>query len=153
GFASGVRVWHPHSGVRTLASALWHPHSGILVCNRRCGLDPEAGFPSRMGGAGRKGAWYWPMADSRFIVVDEHPPFPAALSQALSASFDVAEILEAGSLDELTRQLETAGEIDLILLDLAMPGVHGVSGLLYLRAQHPEVPVVIVSASDDAATI
>ena len=32
-----------------------------------------------------------------------------------------------------------------------MPGVHGVSGLLYLRAQHPEVPVVIVSASDDAA--
>jgi DNA-binding NarL/FixJ family response regulator len=31
--------------------------------------------------------------------------------------------------------------------------VHGVSGLLYLRAQHPEVPVVIVSASDDAATI
>ena len=34
-----------------------------------------------------------------------------------------------------------------------MPGVHGVSGLLYLRAQHPEVPVVIVSASDDAATI
>ena len=34
-----------------------------------------------------------------------------------------------------------------------MPGVHGVSGLLYLRAQHPEVPVVIVSASDDAGTI
>jgi DNA-binding NarL/FixJ family response regulator len=46
-----------------------------------------------------------------------------------------------------------AGEIDLILLDLSMPGVHGVSGLLYLRAQHPEVPVVIVSASDDATTI
>jgi DNA-binding NarL/FixJ family response regulator len=34
-----------------------------------------------------------------------------------------------------------------------MPGVHGISGLLYLRAQHPEVPVVIVSASDDPATI
>ena len=64
-----------------------------------------------------------------------------------------AEILEAGSLDELTDRLALAGETDLILLDLSMPGVHGVSGLLYLRAQHPEVPVVIVSASDDAGTI
>jgi len=93
------------------------------------------------------------MADYRFIIVDDHPLFRGALSQALSASFAKADVLEAGSLDELTDRLATAGEIDLILLDLSMPGVHGVSGLLYLRAQHPEVPVVIVSASDDAATI
>jgi DNA-binding NarL/FixJ family response regulator len=93
------------------------------------------------------------MADYRFIIVDDHPLFRGALSQALSGAFAKAEILEAGSLDELTDRLATAGETDLILLDLTMPGVHGVSGLLYLRAQHPEVPVVIVSASDDAGTI
>jgi DNA-binding NarL/FixJ family response regulator len=93
------------------------------------------------------------MADHRFIIVDDHPLFRGALGQALSAAFANAEVLEAGSLDELTDRLAMAGEIDLILLDLSMPGVHGVSGLLYLRAQHPEVPVVIVSASDDAATI
>ncbi len=93
------------------------------------------------------------MADYRFIIVDDHPLFRGALSQALSASFAKADVLEAGSLDELTDRLATAGEIDLILRDLSMPGLHGVSGLLYLRAQHPEVPVVIVSASDDAATI
>jgi DNA-binding NarL/FixJ family response regulator len=93
------------------------------------------------------------MADHRFIIVDDHPLFRGALGQALSAAFANAEVLEAGSLDELTDRLARAGEIDLILLDLSMPGVHGVSGLLYLRAQHPEVPVVIVSASDDAATI
>jgi DNA-binding NarL/FixJ family response regulator len=93
------------------------------------------------------------MAHYRFIIVDDHPLFRGALGQALSASFDNAEVLEAGSLDEVTAKLEVAGEIDLVLLDLSMPGVHGVSGLLYLRAQHPEVPVVIVSASDDAATI
>ena len=91
------------------------------------------------------------MAHYRFIIVDDHPLFRGALGQALSAAFDNAEILEAGSLDELTDRLAMAGETDLILLDLSMPGVHGVSGLLYLRAQHPEVPVVIVSASDDAA--
>ena len=93
------------------------------------------------------------MAHYRFIIVDDHPLFRGALSQALSASFENAEVLEAGSLDELTERLAMAGEIDLILLDLSMPGVHGVSGLLYLRAQHPEVPVVIVSASDDVGTI
>jgi DNA-binding NarL/FixJ family response regulator len=93
------------------------------------------------------------MADYRFIIVDDHPLFRGALSQALRASFEGAQILEAGSLDELIERLASAGETDLILLDLTMPGVHGVSGLLYLRAQHPEVPVVIVSASDDAATI
>jgi len=93
------------------------------------------------------------MVDYRFIIVDDHPLFRGALSQALSASFENAEILEAGSLDELTERLATATDTDLILLDLTMPGVHGVSGLIYLRAQHPEVPVVIVSASDDAETI
>src|SRR5215467_7248932 len=93
------------------------------------------------------------MADHRFIIVDDHPLFRGALGQALRSAFANAEVLEAGSLDQLTERLETAQDIDLILLDLAMPGVHGVSGLLYLRAQHPEVPVVIVSASDDAATI
>jgi DNA-binding NarL/FixJ family response regulator len=93
------------------------------------------------------------MAQYSFIIVDDHPLFRGALSQALSAAFEGAHISEAGSLDELTRHLETAADIDLILLDLAMPGVHGVSGLLYLRAEHPQVPVVVVSASDDWATI
>jgi DNA-binding NarL/FixJ family response regulator len=93
------------------------------------------------------------MTGCRFIIVDDHPLFRGALSQALGDAFADAEVLQAGSLDELTQLLATAGEIDLVLLDLTMPGVHGVSGLLYLRAEHPEVPVVIVSASDDPSTI
>ena len=93
------------------------------------------------------------MSGYRFIIVDDHPLFRGALSQALGDAFARAEVLEAGSLDELTDQLANASEVDLILLDLAMPGVHGVSGLLYLRAQHPEIPVAVVSASDDLGTI
>ena len=93
------------------------------------------------------------MTDYRFIIVDDHPLFRGALSQALGNAFAKAEMLEAGSLDELTELLGGAAEIDLILLDLSMPGVHGVSGLLYLRAQHPDIPVVVVSASDDPGTI
>ncbi len=93
------------------------------------------------------------MPATRLIIVDDHPLFRGALHQALSASFAQADIQEAGSLDELTAKLADDSDVDLVLLDLNMPGVQGLSGLLFLRAQHPEVPVVIVSASEDPATI
>src|SRR6202044_1792544 len=41
----------------------------------------------------------------------------------------------------------------LVLLDLRMPGVRGFSGLMYLRAQYPSLPVIVVSANDDPAVI
>ena len=64
-----------------------------------------------------------------------------------------ATIAEAGSFEELTALLERDSDVDLVLLDLTMPGISGFSGLIYLRAQYPAVPVVIVSASDDTPTI
>lgn len=93
------------------------------------------------------------MAGTRIVIVDDHPLFRGALAQALSRSIDAAEIVEAGSLDELITQLAADDGVDLILLDLTMPGVQGLSGLLYMRAEHPQIPVVIVSASEDATTI
>ena len=93
------------------------------------------------------------MSAQRIIIVDDHPLFRGALAQALTASLKGAEIAEAGSLDELTARLAGNGDVDLVLLDLAMPGVQGLSGLLFLRAQHPEIPVMIVSASEDHGTI
>lgn len=93
------------------------------------------------------------MLSYRIVIVDDHPLFRGALKQALSASLDAAEIVEAGSLDELTSKLAGGDEVDLVLLDLTMPGVQGISGLVFLRGQYPEIPVVIVSANDDPATI
>jgi DNA-binding NarL/FixJ family response regulator len=93
------------------------------------------------------------MPATRIIIVDDHPLFRGALNQALAAAFDEAEIIEAASLDELMQKLVADGSVDLVLLDLSMPGVQGLSGLLLLRAQHPSVPVVIVSANDEPATI
>src|ERR1039458_3968851 len=72
---------------------------------------------------------------------------------AVASVVSPAEIDEAGSFDELTSMLEQDSEVDLILLDLTMPGISGFSGLIYLRAQYPAIPVVIVSASDDIGTI
>jgi DNA-binding NarL/FixJ family response regulator len=64
-----------------------------------------------------------------------------------------ARIDEAGSFEELTALLDQDSDVDLVLLDLTMPGISGFSGLIYLRAQFPAIPVVIVSASDDGGTI
>lgn len=93
------------------------------------------------------------MAAHRLVIVDDHPLFRGALQQALSAALADASIAEAGSLDELNGVLAADSNVDLVLLDLTMPGVQGLSGLLFLRSQYPEVPVVIVSANEDASTI
>jgi len=89
---------------------------------------------------------------TRCIVVDDHPLFRSALGATLSA-VDGMVVEEAGGLDELNAALERDRDCDLVLLDLNMPGARGFSGLLLLRAQYPEVPVLIVSATEDPATI
>jgi DNA-binding NarL/FixJ family response regulator len=87
------------------------------------------------------------------LIADDHPLFRGALREAVNGLFDRAEIAEAGTFEEVTELLERGGDIDLILLDLRMPGVRGFSGLMYLRAQYPSLPIVVVSANDDPAVI
>jgi DNA-binding NarL/FixJ family response regulator len=62
-------------------------------------------------------------------------------------------IVEAATLNEAAAAIEAADEPDLVLFDLSMPGARGFSGLMYLRAQYPAVPVCVVSASEDPVTI
>src|SRR5246500_2793484 len=92
-------------------------------------------------------------ATTHLVIADDHPLFRNALRQAVGSVLSSAKIDEAGSFEELTALLERDSDVDLILLDLTMPGISGFSGLIYLRAQYPAIPVVIVSASDDGATI
>src|SRR5919107_4502592 len=92
-------------------------------------------------------------ASTHLVIADDHPLFRDALRQAVASVLTSAKIDEAGSFDQLAALLEQDSDVDLILLDLTMPGISGFSGLIYLRAQYPAVPVVIVSASDDSATI
>jgi DNA-binding NarL/FixJ family response regulator len=82
------------------------------------------------------------------VIVDDHPLFRDALKVTLQNRLAAASIEAAGSLEEATK-LIGACEIDLVLLDLTMPGVQGLSGLLYLRTQFPSLPVVVISATED----
>ena len=89
----------------------------------------------------------------RLIIADDHPIFRGALREAVSGLFEDADIAEAGSFEDLAKLLERGADVDLILLDLTMPGVRGFSGLMYLRAQYPSVPIIVVSANDDPGVI
>ncbi|HEY4200929.1 MAG TPA: response regulator transcription factor [Devosiaceae bacterium] len=93
------------------------------------------------------------MPQRRIIIVDDHPLFRTALRQTLAGGPAEYAVEEAGDLDELAAALEADRDCDLVLLDLNMPGVRGFSGLLLLRAQYSDVPVMIISAVDDTTVI
>ena len=87
------------------------------------------------------------------LIADDHPLFRAALRGAAVDAVDELQVREAGSLDEVLGILESGTDIDLVLLDLHMPGNHGLAGLAAIRAQHPGVAVVVVSANDDPRVV
>lgn len=89
----------------------------------------------------------------RIIIVDDHLLFRDALNNSLTHAFGDITTRQCGSLAELIELLKDDSDVDLLLLDLNMPGVQGFSGLLFLRAQYPSIPVLIVSATGDPATI
>ena len=92
-------------------------------------------------------------SQTTIVIADDHPLFRGALRQAVTGVLDDVGVIEAGGLDELTAKLAADSAVDLVLLDLTMPGVQGYSGLIYLRAQYPDIPVVIVSANEDPVVI
>jgi len=87
------------------------------------------------------------------VIADDHPLFRGAMREAISGLLKQVDIAEVGTFDDMVALLERGGDVDLVLLDLTMPGVRGFSGLMYMRAQYPSVPVIVVSANDDPAVI
>jgi DNA-binding NarL/FixJ family response regulator len=87
------------------------------------------------------------MINRRILIVDDHPLFRDALKQALSRNNLIVE--EVGSLVAMSHRLAEEDNIDLVLLDLRMPGVQGLSGLALIRGQFPQTAVAIVSGVDD----
>jgi len=87
------------------------------------------------------------------IVADDHPLFRTAIKEALQESQGDTTFLEASSFETLQELVEHNPDVDLILLDLHMPGVSGFAGLVYLCKRYPSVPVVIISANEDPLVI
>ena len=78
------------------------------------------------------------------IVADDHPLFRTAIKEALEAEQGETNFLEASSFESLQALVDEQKEVDLVLLDLHMPGVSGFAGLVYLCKRYPSVPVVMI---------
>ena len=90
-------------------------------------------------------------ATYRVVIADDHPLFREAIISVVRRTLTDAEILEASDLASL--QALDLADADLLLLDLTMPGVHGLSGLVHVRAQTPAVAVIVITAMEDPAVV
>lgn len=86
------------------------------------------------------------------LIADDHPLYRDALRGALSLSFSDLTLHEAGDFNETMASLETH-DIDLLLLDLHMPGSDDLYGLIRIRKLFPDLPVAVVSGLEDAQII
>ncbi len=89
----------------------------------------------------------------RLLVVDDHPLFCEGLSLLLETLAENVEIESAIDFEEALAAVEGPNMYDLLLLDLRLPGLSLPSGLVELREQAPEIPVVVVSAVEDRDTV
>ncbi len=90
------------------------------------------------------------------LVADDHPLLRAAVIQALRAAqppLSHCQVLEAASAGALGETLAAHPEVELLLLDLNMPGARGFSALLHVRGEYPDVPVVVISSNDHPRVI
>ncbi len=85
----------------------------------------------------------------KILIADDHPLFREAIQNVIRDGFPGSEIIETADLDSALAITLENDDLDLVLLDLNMPGMHGLNGLINLRNEAPTIPVVIVSAEQD----
>lgn len=93
------------------------------------------------------------MSEPTLLVADDHPLFRTAVLHVLHERLPQFRTLEAASAATLGTALQEHPEIELVLLDLSMPGARGFSALLHVRGEYPEVPVVVISSNDHPRVI
>ncbi|PYF84197.1 LuxR family two component transcriptional regulator [Marinomonas alcarazii] len=87
------------------------------------------------------------------VIADDHPLFRSALSGALRAEIQGIVIVESFDLDSTLQCLSDLDDLDLLLLDLNMPGSGELYGLIRIRKDFPDVPVAVISGSEDSEMV
>lgn len=92
-------------------------------------------------------------ATPTILVADDHPLFREALKGAVARLLPQARLVESDSADALFASAEAYPDADLLLMDLNMPGAHGFSALVHLRGIQPQLPIIVVSAREEAHVV
>lgn len=86
----------------------------------------------------------------KILVADDHVLFREGLRFVLEdLGVPGVDVLECGSFTQAEQMVKRTADVGLVLLDLSMPGMDGLAGLQLMRRQAPDVPVVVVTASED----
>lgn len=86
------------------------------------------------------------------LIADDHPLYRDALKGALSLSSHAPQIIETDDLNSTVEAL-TNSDIDLLLLDLHMPGSSDLFGFLHIQKQFSDLPIAVISGTQDTALI
>lgn len=89
----------------------------------------------------------------KLLVVEDHALVREGLVGLLSQVEDGVHVFESADFESALSVLDSEGDFDLVLLDLALPGIDGFAGLDILRRRYPAMPVAVVSAFDDQPTV
>jgi DNA-binding NarL/FixJ family response regulator len=87
------------------------------------------------------------------LVVDDHPLYRSGVVYTLQNAGHDVHVTECAVVDAALAKLDAGLQADLMILDLQMPGYSGLDSLTEVRRRRPEVPVLILSANDDPATV
>lgn len=87
------------------------------------------------------------------LLVDDHALFRDGLALLLGPLRADLRTSQTGSVEEALTTIASAGLPDLVLMDLGLPGMPGLDGIVLIRQRHPELPVVALSSADDRDTV
>lgn len=94
---------------------------------------------------------------ARVLIADDHPLFRDAIRGVVAQVFADAgwefSCVEAATVGEVMRLTDTEDELDVLLLDLYMPGAQGLSQLVALRTKLPSTPIIVLSSLSDPQTV
>ena len=88
------------------------------------------------------------MNKAKVVIADDHPLFRTALKQAVVECMPDAGIQEASSFDDLLSVIDDSPKLEIVFLDLHMPGNNGFTGLTQLQNNHSDLVVIMVSSDE-----
>jgi DNA-binding NarL/FixJ family response regulator len=90
---------------------------------------------------------------SRVLVVDDHPLVLMVLAEQARAAFSGAQVIAASGIVEGIERARESGGVDVVLLDLGLPGCAGIEAVMRMRAAFPDARMVVVSAEEERTVV